>query len=342
MFLLMVLMSSVSASAQKEELFGTGKPITYREEPMDRKFTKSKFAKMLNGEPGSGIDEPACIQLVGGLLVALAELGPTLHQRDENFFLDPALVEAVNTQLSTPRFPAMAYLVSMVRRVMIDKRLPDAWLDTAKAINSKVKIIDLARLRQLNDQVVLVDSAYFQIPLLKQRYFIEVKGANSAVTADVARAFHDTYVDRQIAWGGLVLLDAGLNAPKGKKPKPTQMADLVAILEYVPPDPRKTQLDLTGKRFEPPPPIRVIAHLAPKQYFDLEKAFKGQRMLVKGSFHEMDTAMTTVEITNAVLFDDRDWGNGALLGEPSTIAQCPAALNDLTGLAPNQPGGFKH
>ena len=226
--------------------------------------------------------------------------------------------------------------------MLIDKRLPDEWLDTAKLINPKVKIIDLARLKQLNDGVQLVDSAYFTIPLLKQRYYIEVVGANSAVTTDVARSFHDTYVDRQIAWGGVILLDAGLNTPKGKKPTATELADIVAILEYVPPDPRKTSLDLTGKRYEPVPPVRIVAHLQPKQYFDLEKAFKGQRLMVKGEFHEMDTSMTTVEITNAMLFDDRDWGAGVVLGSPRDIAQCPAAFNELTGLNPNQPGGFKH
>ncbi len=275
-------------------------------------------------------------------MIALGELAPSLHKRDENFFLDPVLVDAVNSQLSTPRFPAMAYLVSMVRRVMLDKRLPDAWLETAKQLNTAVKIIDLARLKQLNDGVVLVDSAYFQIPTLKARYFVEVAAANSAVTDDVARSFHDTYVDRQIAWAGVTFLDAGLNTPKGKKPSPSEMADIVAILEYVPPDPRKTVLDLTGKNFVKPPPIRVVAHLAPKQYFDLEKAFKGQRMLVKGEFHEMDRSMTTVEITKAMLFDDRDWGAGAVLGRPEDVDQCPLATNDLTGLNPNQPGGFRH
>jgi len=340
--LTLTFLFSLSASAQKEELFGPGKPVQFRQETMDRRFAKSKFAKLLAGEAKSGLDNPACVQVLGGLLVALAELGPTLHQRDENFFLDPMLVAAVNTQLSTPRFPAMAYLVSMVRRVLIEKRLPDEWLETAKLINPKVKIIDLARLKQLNDGVQLVDSAYFTIPLLKQRYYIEVVGANSAVTSDVARSFHDTYVDRQIAWGGVTLLDAGLNTPKGKKATASELADIVAILEYVPPDPRKTTLDLTGKRYEPVPPVRIVAHLQPKQYFDLEKAFKGQRLMVKGEFHEMDTSMTTVEITNAMLFDDRDWGAGVVLGNPQDVAQCPAALNELTGLNPNQPGGFKH
>ncbi len=335
---LVVLLFAGSTLAQKEDIFGKGKPPAFHEETVDKRFNKSKVAKLLS----TGTDHPACVELLGGLLVALAEIGPSLHKRDENFFLDPELVNAVNQQLSTPNFPAMSYLVAMVRRVMIDGRLPDEWLETAKALNTQVKIIDLARLKQLNDGVRLVDSAYFQIPLLKQRYYVEVVGANSAVTTDVARTFHADYVDREVAWGNAILLDAGLNVAKGKKPKASQLTEVVAILEYVPPDPRKKELDLTGKRFEPPPPIRIIAKLAPKQYLDLEKVFRGQRMMVKGRFWEMNRTLTEVEVDNAVLFDDRDWSNGVMLGNPAEIAACPAAVNDMLGLSPQQPGGFKH
>ncbi len=341
--LAMTLLACLPAAAQKEELFGTGKPVVYREEPIDKRFTKTKLSKLLASEPGSGIDNPACVQLLGGLFTALAELGPTLHKRDENFYLDPALVDATQQQLSTPYFTAMSYLVAMVRRVMIDKRLPDAWLDTAKAINAKVRIIDIARLRQLNDGLQLVDSAYFQIPLLKERYYREVSMANSAVTTDVAQSFHDDYVNRDVAWGGLTLVDTGFNTPaKGKKVKTTALTEMVAVLEYVPPDPRKKVLDLTSKKYEPPVPIRVYAKLAAKQFLDLEKISRGQRLLVKGRFWEMNTSMTEVEVTDALLFDDRDWGNGVTLGAPGDIMRCPAAINDLTGLIPNQPGGFRH
>ena len=103
--LTLTFLVSLSASAQKEELFGNGKAVQFREETMDRRFAKSRFAKLLSGDAKSGLDNPACIQLLGGLLVALAEIGPTLHMRDENFFLDPMLVEAVNTQLTPPAFP---------------------------------------------------------------------------------------------------------------------------------------------------------------------------------------------------------------------------------------------
>ncbi len=339
--LLCVTLAAAPALAQKEDLFGTGKPPNFRDETMDRRFAKSKVARLLN----EGSDNPGCVQLMGALLTALAEIGPTLHKRDEAFMLDPLLQQAVEQQVSTPSFPAMAYLVSMVRRVLIDKRLPDEWLATAIAINKVVKIIDVGKLKMMNEGLTFIDSSAFTIPLLKQRYVVEVVAANSAVTTDVAGQFRDAYLDRDVAWGGATLLDTGSNAPKNKKGKrynPVELGELVAILEWLPPDPRKTAIDFYADNSKaPPPPVRIIARLAAKQYSDLEKAFKGQRMLVKGRFWEMNRTVTEVEVRDAVLFEDRDW-YGAVIANPQDIMQCPAAINELTGIAPAQPGGFKH
>jgi hypothetical protein len=55
----------------------------------------------------------------------------------------------------------------------------------------------------------------------------------------------------------------------------------------------------------------------------------------------MNRDVTEVEVRDAVLFEDRDW-YGAVLADPNVIATCPAAINELTGIAPTQPGGFKH
>ncbi len=336
---LFAVLLAAPSFAQKEDLFGSGKPVVYREETMDKRFAKSKVAKLLK----EGTDDPACVELLSGLLMALGEIGPVLHKKDETFTLDPMLQEAVQTQLSTPNFPAMAYLVSMVRRVLIDKRLPDEWLETAKAINAKAKIIDLAKLMQLNDGLALADSNELTIPLLKQRYIVEVVNANSAVTTDVAGTFRDTYLDRDVAWGGARLIDAGLNAPKGKKKiTPGEAAELAAILEWTPPDPRTTQIDLLARHAKPPPPIRLIVKLAPKQFADLEKLHRGQRVLVKGRFWEMNRTFTELEIRDALLFEDRDLSQGVMLGSPDDVRQCPAAINELTGTAPQQPGGFRH
>ena len=59
LILAMTFLASISAAAQKEELFGPGKPVVFREESIDRRFTKSKLSKLLASEAGSGIDNPA-------------------------------------------------------------------------------------------------------------------------------------------------------------------------------------------------------------------------------------------------------------------------------------------
>jgi len=335
----LMIVSSLPALAQKEEIFGSGKEIRYRTEMMDKRFNKSKLAKMLE----KGTDNPACVQLLGGLFVALAEIAPTLHKRDQNFTLDPTLQNAIQTQLSTPAFPAMAYLVSMVRRVMIEKRLPDSWLATAADLNKTVKIIDMGKLKMLNDTVEPIDSAYFTIPVLKDRYLKEVREANSAVTTDVASEFRDAYLDRDVAWPGAILVDAGENRPrKGKHVNPGEAGELVAVLEWYPPNPNNTELNLVIKAPVKVKPIRIYAKLAPKQYYDIERAHKGQRMMVRGRFWEMNRDVTELEVRDALLLDDRDFSQGVILGDPNTVARCPAAINELTGLKPHQPGGFAH
>jgi hypothetical protein len=339
----LVLALSLPALAQKEEIFGDGKPPRYREENMDKRFKKSKFARMLV----TGTDNPSCVQLLGGLFVAMAEIAPVLHKRDENFTLAPELTDAVQTQLSTPGFPATAFLVSMVRKVMIDGRLPDEWLATAESVNKTAKIIDLAKLKMINEEIKPVDSAYLTILKLKERYQIEALNANSAVTTDVVASFRDAYLDRPVAWGGTTLLDIGINQPKGKKGKKKIYRDaaaeeLVAVLQYIPPDPRMNQVNLLAQAPVKVDPILIYVKLQSKQYADIEKFHRGQRVLVKGHFWEMSKSALELEVRDALLFDDRDWSAGVLLGRPEDIAGCPAAINELTGMAPQQPGGFAH
>lgn len=341
--ILLVTLLSVPAFAQKEELFGNGKPPNYREETMDRRFAKSKLARLLKG----GTDDPNCVQLIGGLYVALAEIAPVLHKRDENFTLAPELQEALQTQLTTPNFPAVAYLVSMVRRIMIDRRLSDEWLATAEALNKKVKLIDLAKLKMINEQISLVDSAYFTIPLLKQQYQVEALNANSAVTTDVVATFRDAYLDRDVAWGGATLIDIGINQPKGKKGKKklyrdAEAEELVAVLQWTPPDPNLKQLNLLAQAPVKVTPILIYVRLQSKQYADIEKFHRGQRVMVKGRFWEMNKDVTELEVRDGLLFDDRDWSVGVLLGRPEDVSKCAAAVNELTGTAPQQPGGFAH
>lgn len=340
---LIVLACSAPALAQKEEIFGEGTPPRYREENMDKRFKKTRIAKLLD----TGTDDPACIQLLGGLFVALAEIAPVLHKRDENFTLAPELQEAVQTQLSTPGFPGTAYLISMVRKIMIDGRLSDEWLETAKNLNKVVKIIDLAKLKMINEQINLVDSSYLTMLKLKERYQVEALNANSAVTTDVVGTFRDTYLDRPIAWGGATLLDIGINQPKGKKGKKklylrATAEELVAVLQYIPPDPRMNSVNLLAQAPIKVDPMLIYVKLQPKQYADIEKFHRGQRVMVKGHFWEMSKDALELEVRDGLLFNDTDWSGGVLLGRPEDIAKCPAAINELTGTAPQQPGGFKH
>jgi hypothetical protein len=350
---LLILVAAEPALAQKDKFFGNGKPLVFREEGRDRQFAKTKFAKAL----AEGTDDPNCVQLLGGMLTALAEIAPVLHARDTNFTLDPSLLNAVQLQLgtasgvaqigydmvNTPRWPALDYLQAMVRRVLIDKRLPDEWLATAEALNSTVEIIDVGKLKMINEQVKLVDSSYFTLPSLRDRYEIEVLRANSAVTTDVNAAFRDAYLDREVAWGNITLLDTGVKAQKHlqKGKRPAGMEQLGAVLMWVPPDPHAGELQYTTKP-KPPPPVTLYVHLLPRQFIDLEKVPRGKRMLVKGRFWEMNQAVTEVEIKDALLFEDRDFSAGVVLADPAAVVRCPLAVNDLTGVAPLQPGGFKH
>jgi hypothetical protein len=340
-FLVMLLASA--SWAQKEEIFGNGKPPNFREEMMDRRFTKSKLAKLMV----SGTDDPPCAQVLGGLFVALGEIAPTLHKKDENFVLPPELQEALQTQLSTPSFPALAYLVSMVRRVRIDNRLSDEWLATATALNKKTKLIDLAKLEMLNENLTLIDSAYFSIPVLRNQWQLEAINANSAVTTDVVAAFRDTYLDRDVAWGGATLLDIGINQPKGKKGKKklyrdAEAEELVAVLQWIPEDPRLKEINLLAKAPVKVEPVIIYVRLAPKQYADIEKFHRGQRVMVKGRFWEMNNRVDQIEVRDGLIFQDRDWSQGVLIGRPQDVALCTAAINQLTGIAPDQPGGFGH
>ena len=49
-----------------------------------------------------------------------------------------------------------------------------------------------------------------------------------------------------------------------------------------------------------------------------------------------------LEVRDGLIFDDRDWSSGVLLGRPQDVATCAVAINELTGTAPQQPGGFAH
>lgn len=339
--LVLVLLTSTQALAQADVFFRSGAPPVFKEEEPDRRFAQSRVARAL----AAGTQDPNCAQVLNGFLTLLGETAPYLHKRDENFYLDPVLVKALSAQLINPRFPGNAYLASMVRRVMIDGKLDPRWLALARALNGKGARIDISKLELLADGVKPIESFYFTFPALMQRYELEVKRANTSAKDTALMSFRDAYLDREVAWSGLTVIDIG-PPPKPKKRKGHHAAApeydpsiLIARLEWYPPDPRADDLDIFGKKHKPKPVI-FEAQLAPNQYVDLQRIPKGTRVLVRGRFWEMSDDLHRVELRNALIFGERDWTQGAFLADPRAVAQCPFATNDLAGTAPVQPGGF--
>lgn len=330
---------STSASAQPEVFFGSGTAPVFKEQEPDRRFEKSRIHRGLR----QGTQDANCAHVLSGLLTLMAEAAPYLHKRDENFYLDPVLVQALSTQLVNGRFPGNAYFVSMVRRVMIDGKMPAEWISTAQGLNAKGATIDVAKLQYLAQGVRPIESFYFTYPALRQRYEVEVLRANSAARSTAMMSFRDAYMDRDVAWTGFVLLDLGPpKKPKKKKGKPAaepEFDGLVATLQWLEPDPNANSLNIYGKPVKKKPVI-LEARLATEQFVDIHRIPKGTRLLVRGRLWELNDDLSRIELRNAVLFGERDWSNGALLADPNAVAMCPLAVNDLAGTAPVQPGGF--
>lgn len=331
---------SLPASAQ---LFNPGNPPVFKEEELDKRFTKSKVHQMLL----QGTNNPNCVQVVGGLLTLLGETAPYFHKRDENFYLDPMLAQALSTQLTNQRFPGSTYFVAMVRRVLIDRKLPADWLETANALSPYYPVMDLSKLRMLSEGVKPVDSFMLNLPVLRERYETEVIRANSTAARTAEAVFRDTYVDREVVFGGLEFIDAALEKKKKpvKKKRGAPVVEeeppaLIARLVYYPPNPNANQLQPFGIPTEKPKGVTITARLADKQFVNLDQIPKGTRMLVRGRLWEYKKGITEVEVRDALLFQDRDWSQGALLADPNATAACPMAFNELTGMAPSQPGGF--
>ncbi len=339
---LVLCLLSLPAAAQPEVFFGPGSDVpNLKEEDFDRRFLKTGLYRALS----QGTNDPHCAQLLGGMLTLLGETAPLLHKRDENFYLDPQLVQALNTQLSTPRFQANAYLVAMVRRVLIDRKLPEPWLQTASALGPLVLTIDVGKLRFISEGLQPIDSFFLTLPALRERYEIEVRRANATAAASADKMFRENYLDRQVAFGGVELIDVKLEKPK-KKPKrrkgePVEEEPLTAVARIVwyPEDPNAGQLNIFGTPTKRPV-VNITARLAPQQYLDLSRIPKGTRLMVRGRFWAFKKAVEDVEIRDALIFQDRDWSQGALLADPNVIASCPLAVNDLMGAAPVQPGAF--
>jgi hypothetical protein len=331
------------------EVFGNGKPVQFKSSELDHRFGRSQIGRALE----TGTEDPNCAQVLGGLLTLLAETAPTLHNRDENFTVEPNYVQALQTQLTTRGFPANMFLGAMVRRVMLDRKLPDGWLATAKKLDPQGLRIDLARLKFLADGVHPIDSMYFTFPYLLQRHKVEVERANSAAAATAMRAFRETYLDHRVTWSGtpgaaLTVVDIE-QAPVEKRSKKDADDDasydeapapgLVAKLEIRPPDPTANQPAAFFFKHKKPKPWRFTVRLKPNQYLDLTRLPKGAHVVVSGRLYDFNDKMTEFELRDAVLFEDHSAKN-AVIASPGAVAACPMAIDELNGVAPRQPGGF--
>lgn len=320
------------ASAQPEVFFRSGKPLNYREQEIDRRFGRTLIAQMLK----DGTQDPNCAQVLGGLLTLLAEAGPYLHKRDEEFKLDDSLLAAASQQLNTPQFPATLYFSAMVRRVLIDRALPKEWLATAEQLKPVYPPLDVGKLRMLADGLKPIDSFLFTLEALRARHEEEVVRVTSISNVSEAD-FRDRYLDREVAWNHFMLIDI----VQEKVARGDDDSGMVAMLQWVPPHPDQNKILLVQPTWKPPL-VKVIAKLSTnaRQYADLYTLNKGHPMMVKGRFFDMSANGSELKIKDAVILEDRNFATGIRLANPGAVAACPAAINDLQGVAGTQLGGF--
>ncbi len=337
---LVLALAALPAAAQPELFFGNGPAPVFREEDLDKRFSRSK----LNQGLSQGTRDAGCAQLLGAMLTLMGETGVFLHKRDENFMLDPVLVNALNTQLVNQRFPGNAFFVAMVRRVLIDRKLPPEWLVTAQALAPHYPAIDTGRLRFLADGVKPLDSFLLTLPALRDRYEQEVKRATSVGASTAEALFRENYLDHEVAFGALELVDVKLVKPKKKRLKkdeePEEPYTLAQLVWVEPEAPTTERYEFSFGKPAKRPRVEITAKLQDTQYTDLNKLLKGSRVIVRGRFWEYKKALATIELRDALLFPERDWTKTPILADPAAVAACPLAVNDLTGIAPIQPGAF--
>lgn len=347
-FLLALFLSSGGSFAQVDAFFGSGKPPTFVEEEADRRFLRSGIGRALS----KGTREPHCQQVLRGLFTVLAEAAPTLHKRDETFYVDAALWAGAQSQLSSARFNGGRHLALMIRRVMIDRRLPPEWLKVAEELNRSIPIIDMGKLRFLAEGVRPIDSFAFTLPALLERYHVEVVRATSAAAGKATAQFRDSYLDREVAWGDLTLVDIRMSSPavrpkkRGTKQEPkrtdpeAEEPEVIARLEFRVKGPPPSPLALVAPAKPEVAHTQITAKLAPEQYIDINKLPRGKRLLVRGRFWEMSNDVQSLELREALLFEERDWELGAPLADSHATALCPFASDELGGTTSSQPGGF--
>jgi hypothetical protein len=337
--LLIALLSLPLPALAEEPDFFTATPYRWREDEEDKRLLKTRLAQAMAAPAVP--KNAACARVMGSLLAAFAEAAPYFHKRDENF----ALFRVFTDPMTTPAFPAGDYLTHMLHRAMIDGKVPEEWLKIARELKVRTKApIDLARLAYAVDGAQLIDSVYFNLPAFVQRYNLEVALAPSIAQDGAMDRFQDKYLDRDVSWFGLTLLDIHKEAPR--KVKGVEVDDkphFIATLALVQP---QTQEDaMFGRR--PPEPIRLRVTLAPEQYLDLKSVAVAGKYLVRGRIFKFQRGTgkpgsppLEIDIRDALIFEDRDWTGYRGFATAEDVAACPeVCVNDLSPFGLKQQQG---
>ncbi|MBI5548941.1 MAG: hypothetical protein HY901_34090 [Deltaproteobacteria bacterium] len=333
-----LLLSSTPARAQDDEAFAK-KPFVWRLDEKDQRLPNTKLMKAMD----TGFKNVHCARVAASLLAAFAEAAPFFHKKDNRF----ALFKVFTDPITTEKFPADDYLIHMLHRAMHEGKAPEAWLKAAKELKAKHKApIDLARLAFAVDGPTLIDSIDFALPVFLQRFQTEVLLAPTVAQASALDRFSDRYLDRDLAWGGLILADIFKEEPpkpkKGEKPAPPPDEDdedagphhyATMLVPQV--TPAQHPLFQTAV----PEPMRVVVRLAKEQYIDVKKVVLARTYLVHGRFYgfkagtgQKDEPPMVIDIRDGLLFEERDWSNYGGFADANDVAACELAINDLSPL----------
>jgi hypothetical protein len=314
------------------ELFNPGAPPVFKEETDDRRFEKTAFFRALSEGPPSA----PCARVLGSYFAALANAAPYFHKRDADFYVDQRLMQVLTSTAGGPMFPAPTYLTFMIRQVLIERSLPQAWFNTAKMLVARTGApIDLARLAFIADGVHRLDSFYFSLPALIDRYKKEVALAPSAGQPTARQEFHDRYVDREVAWGGLTLIDVQRVEPE-KSPPAAEVPTFIAHLALTFPLSQRDKM--MGRKAVDP--LRITARLREKQYIDVTRVEVSRKFLIRGRLWSFDNLLQGIELNEAILFEETNWNTWNGTSSLADVASCPLCINELANIV--RAPAFQH
>ncbi|MGC4122401.1 MAG: hypothetical protein QM765_49045 [Myxococcales bacterium] len=346
LFVSLVLTSAPARAQVDDEVFAK-KPYVWKLDEKDQRLVNTKLFKAIAAE--NGLKNPHCARVAASLLAAFAEATPFFHKKDNRF----ALFKVFTDPMTTDKFPADDYLVHMLHRAMFDGKAPEAWLEAAKMLKAKYKApIDLGKLSYAVDGPTPIDSIDFGLAVFLDRYKTEVLLSPTVALASALERFQDRYLDRDLAWGGLVLADIHKEdkppppkLKKGQKPPPPPPPSDDEEEEQWP----KYFASLLVPQFTPyqnpmfptkqPEPMRVIVQMSAEQYLDVKKVVVSRPYLVHGRFYgfktgdvKKDEPPMTIDIRNGLLFEEHDWTNYAGFANAEDVEACEIAINDLSPL----------